>query len=146
MRIGELAEQTGCQVQTIRFYETEGLLQAPERSANNYREYGQRHVDRLSFILRCRSLDMAHDEIRVLLQLQDQPKRSCDEVDALLAEHTHHVEQRITELKALRKQLQEIRSACAGGACIGDCGALESIRSTTGDNQVRRGHLRSTHR
>lgn len=146
MRIGELAAQTGCQVQTIRFYESEGLLQPPERSSNNYREYGQRHADRLSFIVRCRSLDMAHDEIRTLLQLQDDPKRSCDDVNALLEEHTHHVEQRIAELKALRKQLQEIRNACAGGVCIGDCGALESIRKTTGENKRKQGHLKSTHR
>lgn len=134
MKIGELAALAGCQVPTIRFYEAEGLLQAPSRTASNYRDYGDTHLDRLAFILRCRSLDMSHDEIRVLLHLQDDPERPCDEVNALLDAHARHVERRIAELKALRKQLQTIRNTCAGGVCIGDCGALESLRSTTGAN------------
>ena len=71
MKIGELSSLAGCSVPTVRFYEAEGLLQAPMRAANNYRHYGQEHVDRLAFIVRCRSLDMPHDDIRALLQLQD---------------------------------------------------------------------------
>lgn len=85
MKIGELALMAGCSVPTIRFYEAEGLLQAPSRTANNYRDYGDQHADRLAFVMRCRSLDMSHDEIRVLLQLQDDPERSCDDVNTLLA-------------------------------------------------------------
>ena len=57
MKIGELSSLAGCSVPTVRFYEAEGLLQAPMRAANNYRHYGQEHVDRLAFIVRCRSLD-----------------------------------------------------------------------------------------
>lgn len=137
MKIGELAQMAGCPVPTIRFYEAEGLLQAASRTAGNYRDYGEEHADRLAFILRCRSLDMSHDEIRVLLTLQDDPDKPCDEVNALLDAHMRLVEQRIVELRALRKQLQAIRSTCAGGVCIGDCGALESLRSTTGASQAR---------
>ena len=128
---------TGCSATTIRFYEAEGLLQAPSRTASNYRDYVDQHADRLAFILRCRSLDMSHDEIRALLALQDDPSRLCDEVNALLDTHMRVVEQRIVELTALRKQLRAIRSACAGGVCIGDCGALESLRSATGANTFR---------
>jgi Cd(II)/Pb(II)-responsive transcriptional regulator len=134
MKIGQLAALAGCPVPTIRFFEAEGLLQSPSRTASNYRDYGNQHVDRLAFILRCRSLDMSHGEIRVLLQLQDDPMRPCDEVNALLDAHTRHVERRIAELKALRRQLETIRSTCAGGVCIGDCGALESLRSELGSN------------
>ena len=115
MKIGELAALTGCRVPTIRFYEAEGLLEAPARGSNNYRDYGARHVDRLAFIRRCRSLDMTHDEIRVLLHLQDDPTKPCDDVNVLLDEHLRLVEGRISVLKALRKQIQGIRSACAGG-------------------------------
>jgi len=134
MKIGELAVLAGCPVPTIRFYEVEGLLQAPARTDSNYRVYGHQHVDRLTFLLRCRSLDMSHDEIRVLLQLQDDPTRPCDEVNALLDAHSRHVQRRIAELKTLRRQLETIRSTCAGGVCIGDCGALESLRSEIGCN------------
>lgn len=129
MKIGELSSLAGCSVPTVRFYEAEGLLQAPMRSANNYRHYGQQHLDRLAFIVRCRSLDMPHDDIRVLLELQDDPAKPCDEVNALLDDHVRLVEQRIIELKALRKQLRVIRGTCAGGVCVGACGALESLRS-----------------
>jgi DNA-binding transcriptional MerR regulator len=58
MRIGILAERTQCQAETIRYYEREGLLPVPPRSQGNYRLYGQTHVERLSFIRHCRSLDM----------------------------------------------------------------------------------------
>ena len=132
MKIGELSSLTGCSVPTVRFYEAEGLLQAPMRAANNYRHYGQEHVDRLAFIVRCRSLDMPHDDIRALLQLQDDPAKPCDEVNALLDDHMRLVERRIVELRALHKQLRAIRSTCAGGVCVGDCGALESLRTATG--------------
>ena len=141
MKIGELATLTSCPVQTIRFYENEGLLQAPERGSNNYRSYRDEHVKRLQFILRCRSLDMAHDEIRILLRLQDDSSRSCDEVNALLAEHARHVQARIAELKALEQQIKLIRKACAGGISIGACGALESLRSNTGATTTKRSHL-----
>lgn len=91
----------GAPFPAVRFYEAEGLLQAPLRAAN-YRQYGQQHVDRLAFIVRCRSLDMSHDDIRALLQLQDDPAMSCDEVNALLDDQMRLVEQRIAELQALR--------------------------------------------
>lgn len=130
MKIGELSSLAGCSVPTVRFYEAEGLLQAPMRDANNYRRYGQQHADRLAFIVRCRSLDMPHDDIRALLQLQSDPAKPCDEVNALLDDHMRLIEQRIVELKALSKQLRAIRSTCAGGVCVGDCGALESLRTT----------------
>ena len=132
MKIGELSSLAGCSVPTVRFYEAEGLLQAPMRAANNYRHYGQEHVDRLAFIVRCRSLDMPHDDIRALLQLQDDPAKPCDEVNDLLDDHMRLVERRIVELRALHKQLRAIRSTCAGGVCVGDCGALESLRTATG--------------
>ena len=132
MKIGELSSLAGCSVPTVRFYEAEGLLQAPMRAANHYRHYGQEDVDRLAFIVRCRSLDMPHDDIRALLQLQDDPAKPCDEVNALLDDHMRLVERRIVELRALHKQLRAIRSTCAGGVCVGDCGALESLRTATG--------------
>jgi len=146
MKIGELAARAGCQVETIRYYENEGLMQPPERCANNYRTYDEAHEKRLSFILRRRSLDMAHSEIRILLNLQDDPGRPCDEANALLEDHVRHVQTRISELTLLKRQIQEIRSACAGGGCIGECGALESLRQTTGENPpVLRRHVKGVH-
>lgn len=146
MKIGELSTRTGCPVQTIRYYEAENLMQPPQREANNYRSYSQAHVDRLNFIVRCRSLDMAQEEIRTLLSLQDEPSRSCDEVDALLEAHLQHVSSRITALQALKRQIQAIRATCAGASCIGECGALGALKHATGANDVARSHVRGVHR
>ena len=113
MRIGNLAEQTGTPVETIRFYEREGLLPAAQRSENNYRLYTAAHADRLAFIRHCRNLDMALDEIRSLLRLRDAPSQDCGEVNALLDEHIGHVGQRIRELRALEKDLKALRARCS---------------------------------
>lgn len=83
LRIGELAQRTGTQVETIRYYEREGLLPEPARSEGNYRLYDRAHAERLSFIRHCRSLDMTLDEIRVLLQFRDAPEQNCGEVNAV---------------------------------------------------------------
>ena len=141
MKIGELAARTGCPAETIRFYEAEGLLQPPERAANNYREYGEAHVDRVAFVRRCRSLDMGHDDIRALLRLQDEPGKACDEVKVMLDRPAGHLAARIAELTALNLQLQAIRDACADGQCIGACGALESLKRATGANPPLRGRV-----
>ena len=67
MRIGELSRETGVPVETIRYYEKEGLLEPPMRLQNNYRSYGDRHLARLRFIAHCRKLDMGLEEIREIL-------------------------------------------------------------------------------
>ncbi|WP_226813792.1 MerR family transcriptional regulator, partial [Bordetella pertussis] len=71
MKIGELARTAGTTVETVRYYEKEGLLPAPERGLNNYRSYGEAHVERLRLIRNCRALDMTQDEIRTVLALAD---------------------------------------------------------------------------
>lgn len=102
MKIGELARLTECPVETIRYYEREGLLPEPARSEGNYRLYTQAHVERLAFIRHCRSLDMTQQEIRELLRLRDNPEADCAAANRLIDEHIHHVEVRIAELRALQ--------------------------------------------
>ncbi len=112
MKIGELAKLTGCPVETIRYYEREGLLPAPARSEGNYRQYTPAHVERLSFIRHCRSLDMTQEEIRTLLALRDRPEADCGTANRLIDEHLHHVEVRIAELQSLRQQLRDLGARC----------------------------------
>lgn len=101
MKIGELASATDTRVETIRFYEREGLLPAPKRSTANYRVYTSAHAERLAFIRNCRNLDMALGEVRELLRFKDAPGKDCANVNALLEEHIGHVSQRIRELRVL---------------------------------------------
>lgn len=126
MKIGELAKLTDAQVETIRYYEREGLLPAPARSDGNYRLYTQAHVERLTFIRNCRSLDMTLEEIRSLLHLRDSPQDQCVSVNALIDEHIQHVNDRIASLQALQAQLLDLRQRCSDGA-PDHCGILDRL-------------------
>ena len=139
-KIGELARLTGSQVETIRYYEREGLLPAPARSDGNYRLYGDEHVERLQFIRHCRSLDMTLDEIRSLLTFRDAPEQNCSEVNTLLDRHIDQVAQRIAELTALQAQLHDLRLLCDHAQSAKDCGILQSLSSpweTAQGNQIQ---------
>lgn len=132
MKIGELAKKADCQVETIRYYEREGLLPAPARSEGNYRLYNSEHLERLVFIRNCRTLDMTLEEIRRLLALRDLPQESCAGVDSLVDEHIEHVEARIASLQALRQQLSELRERCRGGHEAEACGILRQLNASGG--------------
>lgn len=127
MKIGELASATNTQVETIRYYEREGLLAEPSRSEGNYRIYGSAHAERLSFIRHCRGLDMTLGEIRVLLRFKDAPTENCREVNELLDEHIGHVAKRIRELRQLEGQLKSLRETCLGGQDTEHCGILNEL-------------------
>ncbi len=146
MKIGELATLTGCPVETIRYYEREGLLPEPSRSAGNYRQYDNLHVERLSFIRHCRSLDMTQEEIRALLALRDRPDADCGTANRLIEEHLHHVEVRIAELHSLRDQLRELRARCSGAGASEACGILRELEQpgpppVTSEECAHAGHL-----
>ncbi|UDF37846.1 UNVERIFIED_ORG: Cd(II)/Pb(II)-responsive transcriptional regulator (plasmid) [Shinella sp. XGS7] len=127
MKIGELAVATATQIETIRFYEREGLFPSPGRSAGNYRLYDDSHVRRLIFIRRCRGLDMALDEIRTLLHFIDQPGADCGEVNQVLDDHIGHVAKRIRELRELETELQDLRSRCQSTSPGQACAILREL-------------------
>lgn len=147
MRIGELATATGTPVETVRFYEREGLLPPARRADNNYRMYLPAHVERLAFIRQCRNLDMALDEIRALLQLRDAPAEDCGEINVLLDAHIGHVAQRIRELRSLEKDLRALRARCLSPQAIKDCGILNELdqAASTAAAAPRRRHVQGTH-
>ncbi|MGI3129196.1 Cd(II)/Pb(II)-responsive transcriptional regulator [Halopseudomonas pachastrellae] len=135
MKIGELANRTDCAVETIRYYEREGLLPAPGRSAGNYRQYGEAHLERLVFIRNCRVLDMTLQEIRQLLTLREQPEATCGGVNGLIDEHIAHVGQRIAALTQLQQQLIELRRQCAAPHPVDACGIIQQL-GTSGSVQA----------
>lgn len=130
MKIGELAKATQCPVETIRYYEREGLLPEPTRSDGNYRVYTQAHVERLTFIRNCRILDMTLEEIRSLLALRDSPQEQCDSVNHLIDEHIQHVSARIDGLIALQEQLLELRQRCHSAVANDQCAILQRLEVT----------------
>ena len=148
LKIGELARRAGCPAETIRYYEREGLLAQPARTAGNYRVYSSTHMERLSFIRNCRSLDMTLDEIRQLLRVQELPQENCEAAHRLLDEHIAHVGTRIAELQRLERQLKALRRRCGPARMKAQCGILDDLgRSTVG--KAKKGpaaHVRGVHR
>ena len=133
MKIGELASRADCDVQTVRFYEREGLLEEPRREPCGYRRYDERHLTRLNFIRHCRSLDIPLPHVRQLLAFAAQPDRSCAQVNELLDGHIALVRQRLRALKALDKQLVALRRTCDGEASH-PCAILESFMTAADEN------------
>jgi len=146
LKIGELSSHAGCPIETIRYYEREGLLPAAARSQGNYRLYGPSHVERLQFIRHCRSLDMTLDEVRSLLQFRDLPEENCEKINTLLDHHIDHVASRIAELKALQSQLKQLRKQCHSVQAAKDCGILQGLANMEDEAPANLGsHGRGCH-
>jgi Cd(II)/Pb(II)-responsive transcriptional regulator len=127
MRIGELARQSGVDVQTIRYYERERLLAAPSRQASGYRVYRPEHLEQLNFIRHCRSLDMPLADIRRVRLLAGEQKASCEAVDALVDAHLQRVRAKLASLRRLERQLSKLRAQCSSGHRTADCGIVAEL-------------------
>jgi Cd(II)/Pb(II)-responsive transcriptional regulator len=130
MQIKELARATGVDVETIRFYEKQGLLPEPARRDNGYRDYAAAHLERLSFIRHCRALDMPLADVARLLAFVDAPQEHCADVNLLVDEQLERVRARLKSMRALEKQLLQLRARCSGkheGHCGIEACACHSV-------------------
>lgn len=127
MRIGELGRTTGVDIDTIRYYEKEGLLPLPGRMPNGYRVYGVVHLERLAFIRHCRALDMPLAEIRRLLDFVAHPEADCGDINRLIDEQLARVRVRLESMRALEKQLAALRARCEAGHLAAECGILHEL-------------------
>lgn len=120
LSIGGLARNTGCKVQTIRYYEQIGLMPEPLRTTGNQRRYDLFHSERLAFIRHSRELGFTLHAIRQLLELSDDPAQPCENVDAIAKDQLKEVDRRIASLQALKTELKRMITQCRGGK-VGDC-------------------------
>jgi Cu(I)-responsive transcriptional regulator len=127
LAIGTLAKRTSTKVQTIRYYEQIGLLPEPGRTGGGQRRYGEDDLDRLAFVRHARQLGFTLEAIRELLDLSDNPDRSCAEVDVIAHRQLKEVEARIARLEALRKELKRMLRECSRDT-VSDCRVLEVLR------------------
>jgi Cd(II)/Pb(II)-responsive transcriptional regulator len=127
MRIGELARRTGCDVETIRYYEKIGLLPEPVRNGVGYRDYQKKHQETVQFIRHGRSLQMGLADIRVLLEFKENPGSPCKGVNELLDHHIEQVQAQMSTLQDLQKQLLALRHQCDVPESAGECGILQNL-------------------
>lgn len=127
MKIGELSKKSGCSVQTIRYYEKEGLLSNPERSEGNFRLYGNKILKELEFVKHCRSLDIPLINIKRLNELKSKPEESCASVNKLIEQQLDLVHKRMKELKALKAELQQMANSCTTENTVEACGIIKSL-------------------
>jgi DNA-binding transcriptional MerR regulator len=125
--IGDLARQTGVKIPTIRYYESRGLLDAPQRSAGNQRRYGQRELERLGFIRHARDLGFSLEAIAQLIELQNHPDRSCKAATQIAQGQLDAVRQKIRRLRALETELERITEGCTGEGVLRECYVLASL-------------------
>ena len=123
---GELARRSGCNLETIRYYEDIKLMPEPERTEAGHRLYSIGDQRRLRFILRSRELGFSIDEIRSLLSMVDSGAYTCGEIHALTQEHLKSVSKKIADLKKLQRTLKTISNDCAAGD-EPDCPIVETL-------------------
>lgn len=123
---GQLSKATGCNIETIRFYEKSGLLPDPPRTGAGYRVYSRAHTTRLRFILRARELGFTMDDIRGLLGLGDGALRTCAEVKQKAETHLADVRAKIADLQRIEAELSQTAGRCTGTG-VPDCAVLDAL-------------------
>ena len=133
LTIGQLAKQTDVGLETIRFYEREGLIENPPRRPSGYRAYPPETIQRVRFIRTAKELGFSLREIGELLALRVDPVESCAHVKTIAEHKITDIEQRIRALQRIRRTLRRLVTACVSRKATSDCPILDSL-----DKEARR--------
>ena len=131
MTIGTLAKQCGVGVETIRFYEREGLLPQPERKPSGYRLYTEEAADRLHFIREAKDLGFSLREIRELLNTNLDGEQVCNDVRSMAESKIADIDKKIAVLQRMRTTLSELVLACTHNRETEPCPILRTIKRGT---------------
>ena len=134
MTIGKLAKRCGVGVETIRFYEREGLIEEPQRRDSGYRQYPEETARRVRFIKRAKELGFTLKEIRELLALRIRPEATCGDVRHQAEAKIADIEQRIVMLQKMKQALARLTVACSGRGPTSQCPILEAIEDDRDEN------------
>jgi len=127
MQIGQLAQRAGVAIDTVRYYERQGLLPRPQRRASGYRQYGDQDVARLTFIRRAKDLGFSLQEIHGLLELSDARNADRAEVRDLAQRRLQDIERKLLELAAMRDALARLVDHCKGHGPLQGCPIIETL-------------------
>ena len=125
MKIGEVSKRTGCNIETIRYYERIGVIEPPPRKGA-YRDYGPADVDRLRFIRRARELGFSLEEVQALLDLAPRPHSNCTRVQFIAEQHLSNVRAKLADLERMELALATLVEQC-GASDHDRCPVVESL-------------------
>ena len=135
LTIGKVALATGVGIETLRFYEREGLIAEPARRPSGYRDFGPAVIRRVGFIKRAKELGFSLREIAELLSLRVDDAHTCGDVFAIATNKIEDIERRIVELRRMKKALARLAAACTGEGPTGECPILEVLERDAGDDR-----------
>lgn len=129
MKIGELARRCDVNIDTIRYYERQGLLPEPDRQVSGYRRYQISDIERLRFVRRAKALGFTLGEIRELLALSDHRDEDMGELHAAAMAKLADIDARLAELTRIREGLHTLVEACPGQGALAQCPILNALAS-----------------
>ena len=129
LTIGRLAKQVSIGIETIRFYERQGLIEPPPRTDSNYRVYPEEEVNRLRFIKRAKNLGFTLSEIKELLFIRHDPHATKADIKNRTLDKLEAVKQKISDLTRIQKALEHLASSCEGHGPLDDCPILDALDS-----------------
>lgn len=132
MTIGNVAKRAGVGVETLRFYEREGLIDEPPRRASGYRQYPTDTVDRVRFIRHAKDLGFSLKEIKELMALRIAPGATCAQVKERAEVKLEDIEKKIRSLQRMKRVLQQLMSACGAKGPASECPVLDALEDGKG--------------
>ena len=127
LTISKVAKEAGVNLETIRYYENEGVLPKPPRTPSRYRIFSEDSVKRLRFIKHAQELGFSLKEIKELLSLQVRSDSSCADVRRRAEAKIFDVDEKIKRLQAIKAALVQLTSACSGRGPINTCTILQAM-------------------
>ncbi|REJ87834.1 MAG: heavy metal-responsive transcriptional regulator [Planctomycetota bacterium] len=127
LTIGQVAQKSGVNIETVRFYEREALLPKADRSASGYRQFDESTIDRLTFIQRAKELGFTLNEIKELLALRVEPSSRCADVKSRAEAKIADIDDKIRTLRRMKNALVKLTGECDGRGSTSECPILDAL-------------------
>ena len=137
LTIGRLAKQAGLGIETVRFYERQGLIAPPPRTDSNYRIYPEEEVNRLKFIKRAKDLGFTLKEIKELLFMQHDPHATQTDIKKRTVEKIEDIKKKVRDLSKIQRALEHLAGSCDGHGPFSECPIMDAL---TGEDHEHHHH------
>jgi MerR family mercuric resistance operon transcriptional regulator len=133
LRIGEVANKSHVGVETVRFYEREGLIALPKRNVSGYRQYSESAIKQIQFIQHAKTLGFSLKEIRELIKLKSTRDTRCKSIKSTAKAKIADIQEKIDALKRMKMALEPLVAQCKSSDPISDCPILNALDETANE-------------